>query len=61
VPIEEFEKRAGHEMATMYRWFQEVGYKVDIPALRQEMPNLTNFERWLNTRWQTGTAQSANA
>jgi uncharacterized protein YbjT (DUF2867 family) len=61
MPLEEFEKRAGHEMATMYRWFQDVGYKVDIAALRQELPSLTNFERWLNTRWQTETARTANA
>jgi uncharacterized protein YbjT (DUF2867 family) len=61
MPLEEFEKRAGHEITVMYRWFQEVGYKIDIPALRRELPNLTNFERWLNTRWQTETARSAHA
>jgi hypothetical protein len=45
IPLEEFEKRAGREMTVMYRWFQEVGYKFDIWVLRQELPNLTNFER----------------
>jgi uncharacterized protein YbjT (DUF2867 family) len=51
VPWDEFEKQAGHEMTVMFRWFQDVGYHVDISALRQELPTLTNFERWLNTNW----------
>jgi len=54
VPWEDFEKQAGHEMAVMFRWFQDVGYHADIPALRLEMPNLMNFERWRNTYWPTG-------
>ncbi len=61
MPFDEFEKKAGHEMAVMYRWFQDVGYKVDIPALRQELANLTSFERWLNTNWQSETGRGANA
>ena len=34
---------------------------VPEPPHVQELPNLTNFERWLNTRWQTETARTANA
>lgn len=47
VPWEEFRKAAGEEYHTMYRWFQEVGYDVDIPALRREAPQLTDFEQYL--------------
>lgn len=48
VPWDEFEKRAGREYATMYRWFEEHGYTADIAAARREYPGLHTFERWLN-------------
>jgi len=48
---DQFEQTAGHEMTVMYRWFQDVGYSVDIRALRQENPNLMTFERWLQSNW----------
>ncbi len=51
IPWEDFEKQAGPEMTTMFRWFQDVGYHADIPKLRQEHPNLMSFERWHNTFW----------
>ncbi|MDQ2843123.1 MAG: NmrA/HSCARG family protein [Acidobacteriota bacterium] len=53
VPWDQFEKQAGHETSVMFRWFQDVGYRVDLDALRQELPNLTTFERWLNTNWRS--------
>jgi len=46
-----FEANAGREMTKMYRWFEEVGYHVDISAVRQEYPKLTTFDRWLNQTW----------
>ena len=55
VPWDEFEGRSGREMTTMYRWFQDVGYHVDIAAVRQEYPKLTPFDRWLNANWHTAT------
>ncbi len=55
IPWEDFEREAGHEMATMFRWFEDVGYKADLATLRQEHPWLTNFERWKNTHWPTTT------
>jgi uncharacterized protein YbjT (DUF2867 family) len=61
ISFDEFEQTAGHEITVMYRWFQEVGYKVDLPALRQELPNLTSFDRWLNTHWQSETGRTASA
>jgi uncharacterized protein YbjT (DUF2867 family) len=48
---EDYEATAGREMTLMYRWFQDHGYTVDIPALRQELPNLMTFERWLQSNW----------
>ena len=53
VPWNEFEAKAGHEMTLMYRWFQDVGYSVDIPALRLDYPKLTTFDRWINSNWHT--------
>jgi uncharacterized protein YbjT (DUF2867 family) len=51
VPWDRFEQQAGPDLAAMFRWFENVGYHVDIPALRQEYANLTGFERWLQTNW----------
>ena len=51
VPMEEFAKQVGPEHGKMFRWFQEVGFRVDIPNLRREYTNLTSFERWLQTTW----------
>jgi uncharacterized protein YbjT (DUF2867 family) len=51
IPWQKFEESAGHDYTLMFRWFQDVGYSVDIAALRQEHPNLMNFERWLQSNW----------
>jgi uncharacterized protein YbjT (DUF2867 family) len=53
VPWDEFESRAGREVAVMFRWFEDTGYDVDISAVRQEYPKLTTFDRWLNSTWNT--------
>jgi uncharacterized protein YbjT (DUF2867 family) len=53
VPWDEFESQASREVAIMYRWFEDVGYRVDISAVRQEYPKLMSFDRWLNSRWHT--------
>jgi len=58
VPWDEFETQAGKESAIMFRWFQDVGYHVDIPAVRQAYPKLTTFDHWLNSNWHSG-ARSA--
>lgn len=52
MPWAEFEKRAGHELTAMYRWFENTGYHVDISALRKERPQLLTFDRWLDANWQ---------
>jgi uncharacterized protein YbjT (DUF2867 family) len=51
VPWDQFEQRAGREMTVMWKWFQKVGYHVDISACRREYPNLNTFERWLQSKW----------
>lgn len=57
IPWDEFEQRAGHEIAVMFRWFEAVGYHVDIPDLRREFPNLMTLERWSQIHWpKTATA-----
>ena len=48
---EDFEKHMGHEMAVMFKWFQDFGYHADIAANRQALPGLMSFERWRNTYW----------
>jgi uncharacterized protein YbjT (DUF2867 family) len=43
-PMEQVEAAMGHDLTTMFRWFNEVGYAIDLPALKQnfQMP-LTTF------------------
>lgn len=35
------------EMAIMFQWFNDVGYKVNIPKAREMYPQLTSFETWV--------------
>jgi uncharacterized protein YbjT (DUF2867 family) len=48
--MEQAEAAMGHDLATMFRWFNEVGYAINIPALKQQfgMP-LTTFAEWIKT------------
>jgi uncharacterized protein YbjT (DUF2867 family) len=49
-PMEQAEAAMGHDLTTMFRWFNEVGYAIDLPALKQkfQMP-LTTFAKWIKT------------
>lgn len=47
----DYEKQAGHELAVMYKWFEEHGYQPDIAALKQEHSGLKTFGQWLNENW----------
>ncbi len=40
----------GAEIEVMTRWFDAVGYDVDIEALRQEFPWLQDFDDYLDGR-----------
>jgi uncharacterized protein YbjT (DUF2867 family) len=55
VPWSDFEAQAGKETGQMFRWFQDVGFHVDISAVRGEYPKLTTFDRWLNSNWHAAT------
>jgi uncharacterized protein YbjT (DUF2867 family) len=43
----DYEERAGHEMTVMLRWFDDVGYSVDIASLRSRYPGLLTYEQFL--------------
>jgi uncharacterized protein YbjT (DUF2867 family) len=47
VPMENIRKMS-EDMATMYTWFERVGYSVDIAALKRDFPSVGwhSFEAW---------------
>jgi uncharacterized protein YbjT (DUF2867 family) len=61
VPWEEYREAAGEEYHDMFRWFQDVGYDVDIPALREEYPELTDFEGYLRRHGWEGAEAAVGA
>jgi uncharacterized protein YbjT (DUF2867 family) len=56
VPWDQFRQNAGEEMTKMYRWFNDVGYHVDIANLRKEYPNLDILETALRQQDWAGAA-----
>jgi uncharacterized protein YbjT (DUF2867 family) len=49
-PLEQAEAAMGHDLATMFRWFNEVGYQVNVAALKQTFGiPLTTFAEWSKT------------
>lgn len=40
VPWIDFQKQVGEEMTKLYRWLNDMSFKVDIAALRREVPEL---------------------
>lgn len=59
MPWDEFEQRAGREMTIMFRWFQDVGYHVDIASVRAQYPSLMTFEYWLRSNWEAARSAAA--
>src|SRR5581483_8002853 len=55
-PWDQFEQAAGREMTSMWRWFEETGYHLDISAVRREYPNLMTLERWFQSKWRKAFA-----
>jgi uncharacterized protein YbjT (DUF2867 family) len=45
---EDFTAESGGDVATMYQWFEEDGYDVDIVSLRKWYPNLVTVRQYLN-------------
>jgi len=57
VPMAGFRRARGEEQATMFTWFNQVGYGADLPTLRAIYPALTTLEQWLRrTGWQGAAA-----
>jgi len=56
IPWNEFERQSGREYTTMYRWFQEEGYHVDIAGLRRHRQQLLTLDRWLSLNWSKASA-----
>jgi uncharacterized protein YbjT (DUF2867 family) len=49
-PLDQAESALGHDFAVMFRWFNEVGYAIDIPKLKQQFGiSLTTFAEWAKT------------
>jgi uncharacterized protein YbjT (DUF2867 family) len=46
MPIKEM-KETSEEWAKMFQWFNDVGYKSNISELRQMLPDLMDFDTWL--------------
>jgi uncharacterized protein YbjT (DUF2867 family) len=46
MPMQEM-RNASEEWAIMFQWFNDVGYKSDITTLRRMLPDLMDFEMWL--------------
>jgi uncharacterized protein YbjT (DUF2867 family) len=62
VPWEQFRQNAGEEMTRMYRWFNDVGYHVNIAALRKEHPNLSTLEQVLHHQdWESAATAARKA
>lgn len=50
LPLEQAEAAMGHDLATMFRWFNEVGYQINVAALKQTFGiPLTTFAEWSKT------------
>ena len=50
LPLDQAEAAMGHDLATMFRWFNDVGYAIDVPALKQKFGiPLTTFHEWIGT------------
>ena len=55
---DEFEQQAGTEITAMFRWFERVGYHVNISGVRQERAQLQAFDRWLDLTWAKAEPQA---
>ena len=51
LPWDEFKQRIDPPHFKMFQWFDEKGFHIDVPAVRQELPQLHSFERWLQSTW----------
>jgi uncharacterized protein YbjT (DUF2867 family) len=61
VPLDVIRQRMGEDAATMYEWFDRVGFAVDRAALYREFPDVAfhDFESWAKTQDWNALLQSA--
>ncbi len=57
-PIEQLEQ-SSREMAVMFRWFNEQGYRANIAGLREINPSLMTFQDWAMNVWRLVAATAA--
>ena len=48
---DEFEEQQGPEMTIMEKWFENVGYNVDVDTLRSQYPWLSSLEQYSKGKW----------
>ena len=49
-PTEQAESAMGYDLAVMFKWFNDVGYAIDVAALKQKFGiPLTSFREWMKT------------
>lgn len=54
---DQFRQAGGEEYASMFEFFENVGYSADLNVMRQEYANLTSFEQYLRQHgWEHATA-----
>jgi uncharacterized protein YbjT (DUF2867 family) len=55
-PLDQVEAAMGHDLAKMFRWFNDVGYAIDVPAVTRKFGiPLTSFTEWVKTvDWSKG-------
>lgn len=49
-PVEEV-RQYSEEMAAMFEWFDSVGFRADVPAMRARRPQLATLEDWARKEW----------
>lgn len=53
LPLDEYLATMPQPLRPLFRWYDEVGYEVDVNALRSEYPNLITLEQYLRaTGWE---------
>ena len=52
-PLEAYLETFPKPLRPLFRWYDEVGYTVDVDGLRREYPNLTTLDQYLRaTGWE---------
>jgi uncharacterized protein YbjT (DUF2867 family) len=57
LPIEKL-RAARPDLAAMFDWFNDGGYRADLPALRRIRPNLVSLAEFLRSAWTAPEAES---